>query len=499
MKRTIILPVLTIILIATMLIGGCGKSTNNDTGDKDKTDNPAVTATPMPSVSPEPEDEDKYRISGKDLDPEVVAAFKEYICAHTVSMGRFLMDEYYYYDVTGDGKPDLIKSVTHGSGIVSTGIFVYDIENRQGYQLQERGDYDYFVDSVKDGVLYIKKAYFGRMKMDAGAVGKLEFVDGELRYNGPEPDRSDLPTPVVTRKPTDAVTEIPIPVVTEPPKYTDVEITGEYYKFHLPSQLLDRYNDISIEENGDDGVVIYDAYSIPRIEYMRLSVVTDIDDAAALVEDKTQESISVFSKDHIFVWQIPVDSGYIGYYDLYDMAKEMVVLKDGETNEAIESFTTDHFKRFIELTKNDQYPWKSLYSYGIEILGGAELSDMSVYTLIDTKYAPTNRLIIKDGDEIYFTEHFEDGKVERLTSMYSFDYDNNGIKEYGIIPRFTDPVDGHICNEYDHLWVAEKTKGTSEYSVFDFDAIMNSSASVPWYSKSSFTASKRLTVMIFVL
>ena len=199
-----------------MIFGGCNKSDNTD--EKDKPENPVVsetpvatatpiptetsipTATPMPSVSPELEKE-KYRISGDDLDPEVVAAFKEYIFAHTVSMGRFLIDEYYYYDVTGDGKPDLLKSVTHGSGIVSTGIFVYDIENRQGYQLQERGDYDYMIVAIDNGVIYTKKAYFGRMDINDGAVGKLEFVNGELRYNGPEPDRSDLPTPVVTKEP----------------------------------------------------------------------------------------------------------------------------------------------------------------------------------------------------------------------------------------------------------------------------------------------------------
>jgi len=427
MKKTIILPliIITIILIAAMIFGGCNKSGNTD--EKDKTDNqvasatPIPTVTPMPSVSPEQE-EDKYHISGEDLDQEVVVAFREYIYEHTVSMGRFVTDQYYYYDVTGDGKPDLLKSVTHGSGIVSTGIFVYDIENKQGYQLQERGDYDYWVDSVKDGVLYIKKAYFGRMKLDAGAVGKLEFVDDELKYNGPEPDRSDLPTPVVTRKPTEAITEIPTPGVTEPPKYTDVEITGEFYKFHLPSNLLNWYEQLSIEENDEHGVTICDAYSIPKREYLRLSVVTDIDSAVKFIEDETKYTHCVFSKDHIFVWQIPAErmdlNMDLSHFDLYDLAKDMEVLKDGETNEAIDSFTKEHFKRYIELTKDDEYTWLGLYSYGIKILGGADLSDMTLYTLCDTKSAPVNRLIIRDGDEIYFAEHFEDENREQRRKKY---------------------------------------------------------------------------------
>ena len=236
MRKTIILPLLSIILAAALCFGGCAKGDNP--GENENPENLETSATLIPesemsvtttpkageisslearltptpeageislpeaSATPTPEEKDKYIITGEKLDPEVVSAFNEYICGHTVSMGRLLMDRYYYFDVTGDGKPDLVTSVTHGSGIVSTGIFVYDIENRQGYQLQDRGDYDYGINSVEDGVLYIKKAYFGRRNMFDGAVGKLEFVNGELRYNGPEPDVSDLPTPVVFAKPT---------------------------------------------------------------------------------------------------------------------------------------------------------------------------------------------------------------------------------------------------------------------------------------------------------
>ena len=198
MKKTVLLPLLTIIMAASMLIVGCSKDNNTEDNDIPIDQVVSVTLEPVASVTPMPEEEeDKYIITGKDLDPEVVAAFNEYICEHTVSMGRFLMDRYTYYDITGDGKPDLCTSVTHGSGIVSTGIFVYDIENGQGYQLQDRGESDYWVDSVKAGAVYIKKGFFGRRNMRDGAVGKLELVDGELRYNGPEPDKSDLPTPVI--------------------------------------------------------------------------------------------------------------------------------------------------------------------------------------------------------------------------------------------------------------------------------------------------------------
>ena len=391
--------ILTIILTSAMLITGCNKSDN--TGETDKPDNttvsdtPAVTTTPMPSVSLKPEEEDKYRISGEDLDQEVVRAFKDYIYEHTASMGRIILDEYYYFDLTGDGKPDLIKSVTHGSGIISTGIFVYDIENKQGYQLQERGDYDYWVDSVKNGAVYIKKGYFGRRSMYDGAVGKLELVDGKLSYNGPEPDRSDLPTPVITKEP--AVKDL-------------VKVETGLYTFELLSRWSTMSSKLSIDVD-DNNVVIRNAEQ-PEKVYLRVTAVSDVDSAWALLGDENVYSYSIFSKDHIFVWQTPskpLDTNLgLGYYELCDMANEMVVLKDGETNEAIDSFTIEHFRKYIELVENKEILWPQNYSYGIKLIDEDEQSDQAVYALCDTKSAPTGVLITKVGDEIYFTDEPEE-------------------------------------------------------------------------------------------
>lgn len=468
MKKTVILPLITIILIAAMIFGGCNKSDNTD--EKDKTDNlvvsetpaatatPMASATPMPSVSPEPE-EDKYHISGEDLDQEVVAAFKEYIYEHTVSMGRFMMDGYGYYDVTGDGKPDLIKSVTHGSGIVSTGIFVYDIENKQGYQLQERGDYDYWVDSVKDGVLYIKKAYFGRMKLDAGAVGKLEFVDGELRYNGPEPDRSDLPTPVITK---------------EPVKQDLVKVETELYTFELISRWSTMSSKLSIDVD-DAGNVVIRSVEEPEKIYLRVTTVTDVDSAWALLGDENLYSYCIFSKDHIFVWQTPsepLDTNLgLGYYEFCDLAKSMVILKDGETNEAINSIRPEYIKKYIELLENEEVLWPEIYNYGIEKAYGVyynPLSDICFFALTGSNSSPLNMYIIYDRGEICKIEYPIETE-NRITSVFSFDYDNNGVKEYGIIPDYGYSDDG-VEHAYDHLLIAERVEESSDYRVFEFES-----------------------------
>ena len=412
MKKTNLSAILITILTAAMLITGCNKSDN--TGEKDNTDNPVVSetpavtatpipsattipsATPMPSVSLKPEGKEKYKITGADLDPEAVKAFREYICEHTVAMGRFILDEYYYCDVTGDGKPDLIQSVTHGSGIVSTDLFVYDIENKQGYQLQDRGDYDYWVDSIEDGTVYIKKAYFGRRNMFAGAVGKLEFADGKLKYNGPEPDRSDLPTPVITKEP--IVIDL-------------VKVKTELYRFELPARWSTLSSKLSIEVDEYNNTVIRNAEQ-PEKVYLRVTAVTDIDSAWALLKVENMYSFCIFSKDHIFVWQTPdtpLDTNLgLGYYEFYDMANEMVVLKDGETNAAIDSFTIGHFRKYIELVENKEILWPQNYSYGIKLIDEDEQSDRAVYALYETGSAPTGVLITKVGDEVYFTNGTEE-------------------------------------------------------------------------------------------
>ncbi|MCR5205711.1 MAG: hypothetical protein K6E47_11695 [Lachnospiraceae bacterium] len=469
MKKTVLLPLLIIILTASMFISGCSKEDNTEEKDIPNNQVASVTPEPVASVTPKPEDEDKYHITGKDLDPEVVASFQEYICEHTVSMGRFLMDRYVYFDITGDGKPDLCASVTHGSGIISTGIFVYDIENRQGYQLQDRGEYDYWVDSVKDGAVYIKKAFFGRRNMLDGAVGKLEFIDGELRYNGPEPDKSDLPTPVI--RPTTTVTETPTPELTEG---IITEITTNWYKFELPEKWKKISSRLSVSVDADGSVILSDV--IADREILKITTVTDIDSAWALLDDENEYASSIFSKDHIFVLKAPAELKDYTFvqsnYELNDLAKNIVILKDGETNEAVRSIRPEHIKRFINLYNSDGIDRSELeYRYGIEKVYcdyNSPLYGVDLYTFIDTETYPFKVNVISDEDGMHFIEC--PIKIGYLaTCIFSFDYDDNGIKEYGIIPYLDDYVD-EASHEYDHLLIAEKSEASEDYTVYEFDS-----------------------------
>ena len=74
----------------------------------------------------------------------------------------------------------------------------------------------------------------------------------------------------------------------------------------------------------------------------------------------------------------------------------------------IDSFTIEHFRKYIELVENKEILWPQNYSYGIKLIDEDEQSDRAVYALCETGSAPTGVLITKVGDEIYFTNGTEE-------------------------------------------------------------------------------------------
>ena len=83
----------------------------------------------------------------------------------------------YFTDLTGDGKPELIATVSFGSGIVDEHIVVYDYANKQSYALWDRMQFDFHLYTV-NGALYVGKTpYMGDKQVDSGT---LELHDGVL-------------------------------------------------------------------------------------------------------------------------------------------------------------------------------------------------------------------------------------------------------------------------------------------------------------------------------
>lgn len=86
------------------------------------------------------------------------------------------------FDVTEDGYPDLCVGITQGSGIVSDSIIVYDVYNQIIYKLDDRMKYDYYIDSVEDDGIYIRRGRWQRQSSDEEILGVLKFEDGALKF-----------------------------------------------------------------------------------------------------------------------------------------------------------------------------------------------------------------------------------------------------------------------------------------------------------------------------
>ena len=102
----------------------------------------------------------------------------------------------YFYDLTGDGKPELCSTLSIGSGIIDDRIIVHDYAKGFNYQLSDRMAYDYRL-YLQNDRLYVEKRSYGDNALVAS--GELIFENNSLhtipdiisgsdirRYDAPE-------------------------------------------------------------------------------------------------------------------------------------------------------------------------------------------------------------------------------------------------------------------------------------------------------------------------
>ena len=87
----------------------------------------------------------------------------EFVSANISLMGTIILPSV-EFDVTGDGHDDYCSTVITGSGIVSSLIAVYDVQNQKGYLLNERQTYDYALEGIEEGALVVKRREWGKEK-----------------------------------------------------------------------------------------------------------------------------------------------------------------------------------------------------------------------------------------------------------------------------------------------------------------------------------------------
>lgn len=85
----------------------------------------------------------------------------------------------YFYDLTGDGLPELCSAISYGSGIIDERITVIDYAAGATYELEARGEYDYRLRfDEAQGRLYVDKLEYGSGEL--AASGALALQNGAL-------------------------------------------------------------------------------------------------------------------------------------------------------------------------------------------------------------------------------------------------------------------------------------------------------------------------------
>ena len=116
----------------------------------------------------------------------------------------------YFYDLTGDGLPELCSTISYGSGLIDNRIRVYDYANGASYELEDRGVYDYtFRLDNEDGCLYADKKIYASDELVSS--GRLVFSDGDLHIEGDSAEEIEMiPTAANMKGAFDAYLYVPL-------------------------------------------------------------------------------------------------------------------------------------------------------------------------------------------------------------------------------------------------------------------------------------------------
>lgn len=103
----------------------------------------------------------------------------------------------FFYDLTGDGKPELCSCVSIGSGIIDERIIVYDYANGRSYELSDRMNYDYTL-QLNNGQLWVEKRE--NMQDEVLDTGLLTFQDENIVLAPVIPATLEITNPAVELK-----------------------------------------------------------------------------------------------------------------------------------------------------------------------------------------------------------------------------------------------------------------------------------------------------------
>ena len=84
----------------------------------------------------------------------------------------------YFYDLTGDGNPELCSTLSFGSGIIDNRIIIYDYAGGASYELSDRFNFDYVLNMQGDSLIVEKRVY---MQDELTESGELVFLNDTIQ------------------------------------------------------------------------------------------------------------------------------------------------------------------------------------------------------------------------------------------------------------------------------------------------------------------------------
>lgn len=76
----------------------------------------------------------------------------------------------YFYDLTGDGNPELCSTLSFGSGMIDNRIMIYDYAGGASYELSDRGNFDYVLNMQEDSLVVEKRVYMQDKLIESGEL-----------------------------------------------------------------------------------------------------------------------------------------------------------------------------------------------------------------------------------------------------------------------------------------------------------------------------------------
>ena len=166
----------------------------------------------------------------------------------------------YFYDLTGDGLPELFSTLSFGSGLIDSRICIYDYANGASYELADRGYYDYMLRlDNRDGCFYVDKKIYGSDELVLS--GRLVFSGGYFHIEDDSEEEKMIPTAANMKGAFDAYLYVPLEDGTYryerreiPP--SSVTIGELLYSFTEKADPLDvEWNVYAVKESPDHRIV----------------------------------------------------------------------------------------------------------------------------------------------------------------------------------------------------------------------------------------------------